>query len=89
MLQPVVAFESLSQEVIGMMCAGLSRLQRCVLGIDDIDVSKGVGRIDAATKCVWTYEGHRITISVGSGAGICYARSKEYDPLADPLARTP
>jgi len=87
MLEPVKAFEPLSQEVISMLREGLTRLQCCMLGIDDIDASKGVGCIDAITRCVWTYDGQRITITAAGGT-VCFALSKEYDPLADIFART-
>lgn len=83
---PVIAFEQITPDIVAEFRKGLTRLQALVLRVDDIDIAKGAGRIDARTKCLWTYDGFRLTITVSDGA-LCCSLSSEYDPLSDPMAR--
>jgi hypothetical protein len=58
----------------------LSPISRMILELSDVDISRGRGVIvDGERHCLWTKEGHRITVDASSH-GVFASKSKEIDP---------
>lgn len=87
-MPPVLAYEVLSPKTIAMFREGLSLAQVMVLRLDEVDICKGAGRVDANTKCVWTFDGCRISMTITACGGLIATCSREYDPCSDPTARS-
>lgn len=81
-----VSYESLTGDQLRTISRSFTAIQTAVLGVGNIDLSKGAGVISSNTKCVWRTDGCRITMSF-SGSALTASASKEADPLADPRNR--
>jgi len=79
-------YEELAKDQVRMILEQFPGPQTLILGLHDLDPTLGAGIIDNSTKCLWTRDGRRITISFGGGA-LTASCTKEKDPLADLEAR--
>lgn len=80
-------YEPLTPQVAAMLQRSFTGPQAMVLGIGEIDPSRGTGVLDTG-KCVWTRDGRRITFWAGHGS-MGASVTKVVDPLSDPAARPP
>ena len=87
-MDEIVEFEPLDQKTLAMIQRHFSPIERGVLGLVDVDASKGAGKLGNDRRCIWTQDGHRITIGMGSGVLVASV-SKEVDPLHDLMNRKP
>ncbi len=92
-METIIEHEELTQETIEAIRRAFPGIQGMVMRTSDIDISRGAGVMEGDTKCVWTHDGHRITMSIdnrmahgfgmpsGTKIGAC---SREPDPMAPP-----
>lgn len=88
-LQPqfaeVISYSPLTEAEVELLRRNFSRLHWLILNLDQIDLSKGAGVINHRTKCVWTKDGKRITITASVvDQTVIASCSKETDLLAFP-----
>lgn len=76
--------EPITQKAVDSLTRVLGGLQSMILQIAEVDLSKGRGVLESKdgndVRCLWTKDGHRITITIcrdGSVIGTC---SKTPDP---------
>ena len=81
----LVGIEPLTEQDANVIRRGFPGIQGMIMRLDDIDISRGAGIMDDGYWCVWTKDGHRISLSQGHGTriGSC---SKEPDPEAPEAA---
>ena len=84
---PIEEYDELTKRTVRIIRESFTGMQGLILRLGDIDLARGSGRIDEHTRCVWTKEGHRITMSQGPEGTRTCAYSNWRDPLADPGAR--
>lgn len=82
MFDEIVKREPLTQATIDMIARHLSPVERMVIRLGEVDLSKGAGVLPEMRKCIWTKGGHRITFTMISGGGLMGSVSEEPDPAA-------
>ena len=84
---PIRKYDELSKRTVRVITESFPGIQGLVLRLGDIDTARGSGVIDEHTRCVWTRDGHRITMSQGPQGTRTCAYSNWKDPLAELDAR--
>jgi hypothetical protein len=79
--EPIEKFEPLTKDTVEMLRRNIGFPALMVIDLGDVDLKKGAGVISSTQKCVWTKQGHRITIGVLPGPGLIASQSKEPDPI--------
>lgn len=56
-----------------------------ISGLTEVDLSRGRGVLDDTGRkhCLWTKDGHRITVTVTTDGGVIVAKSNEPDEEVD------
>lgn len=79
-MKPIKSFEPIAAQSINAIAKSLGNIGAMVAGLGEIDTAAGAGIIDNNTKCVWTYDGHRIEVWLGEAGSFGASKSKEIDP---------
>lgn len=86
-MDTIKKYEALDTFMVVTLINAFPGVQGTIMRLGDIDLSRKSGRIDDHTMCVWTKDGHRITVSAPMHSALVGSCSKEKDPLADPESR--
>ena len=82
-MEPIASYEELEQDTIDGLLQQFPGAKGMILRIGDIDISRGAGIVGKHTKCIWTHDGHRITVSGDRSGTMIGSYSPETDPLAE------
>lgn len=77
------AIEPVTDEVVHSLIRGLTGLQAQILRLYDVDTRRGAGVLSPDSKCLWTFDGYRITLELIDGC-LLGAVSAEPDPFLIP-----
>lgn len=77
----IIKYEPLLPEHLAMLSRTLRPIERTVLRIGDVDLSKGAGVLSDNRKCIWTTDGHRITFVMLHGGGLMGSISNKPDAV--------
>ncbi len=80
--------ESVDQVQVDALIAAVGPAGAMVASLFDVDLLRGRGVLEGNTRCLWTTKGHRITVQLTYGGGICVGCGKEPDPAAPQPAPT-
>ena len=84
-MEKILRLEHVSTEQVQALISSLTPAGKMVSGLMEVDVSRGRGVLsedeDNIKHCLWTEQGHRVTVSVGE-YGVMVSKSKEIDPDA-------
>ena len=71
--------------VDGLIIAAGGPVAALVSGLCEVDLTKGRGVLDdtGCKHCLWTKQGHRITVAVSSDGGVIVSKSKEVDKTVE------
>ena len=75
--------EPVTSEVVHGLIRGLTVLQAQILRLYDVDTRRGAGVLSRDSKCLWTYDGHRITLMISEGC-LMGTVSSDPDPFLIP-----
>ena len=78
-MDAIKSYETLTDDQLQMIQRAVGSIQTMFLRLNEVDLTKGTGIIDEKTKCLWTKDGKRITLSLSYGA-FCGSTSREADP---------
>lgn len=76
--------EPVTGEVVQGLIRGLTVLQAQILRLYDVDVRRGAGVLSKDSKCLWTFDGHRITLLISEGC-LMGTVSADPDPFLIPV----
>jgi len=77
--------EPVTQEQVEALARVVGGMSAMISGLMDVDISRGRGVMDESghRHCLWTTEGHRVSVSVDRRCyGIVASKSAEPDPEA-------
>jgi len=78
--EKVLRVEEVAQHMVDSLMNWMSPMAVMVSGLHDVDISRGRGVLSETEHrhCLWTTEGHRITVRIGYS--VIVIKSKEVDP---------
>ena len=83
----ILRYEDLEPEAVTAIQGAFSGMQSAIMRVMEIDPVRGAGVLGPDSKCVWTKDGHRITVWQSSDGGRGGSCSKDPGPLANAWAR--
>ena len=74
--------EPIKQKQVDALIKVVKPLAAGIGGLLDVDISQGRGVLDDTNRkhCLWTKDGHRVTIDVDSYNSVIVSKSKDVDP---------
>lgn len=78
--------EPVTQEMINsLIIASGGPVPAMISGLAEVDLERGRGVLNdnGREHCLWTKDGHRITVTVATDGGVIVAKSKEPDEEVD------
>jgi len=80
MSEEIQGIESFTKNQVRALirCLGLGAM---LMDWDKLDYEVGRGILEGESRCLWTTDGHRITITVCRDSGFIAGQSNEPDPL--------
>lgn len=78
----IIKREPLTQGTVDMIARSVTPIQRMVLRLHEVDLTKGTGILPEMRKCIWTTDNRRITFTMIPGGGLMGSISNEPDPEA-------
>lgn len=76
--------EKVTSEHMKALLRMVTPMQQMIVRMHDVDLSRGRGVLKGQSRCLWTHDGHRITVSPITGGGLIVSLSKGPDPEAPP-----
>lgn len=80
MTDNIQSFEPVTKADVQTIVNVVGNIGAIVAGLNDVDINAGAGKIDKSNKCLWTRDGHRITVTLCSDGGVIASKSKSVDP---------
>lgn len=79
--KPIIKIEPVTRQQVLSLAAAIGPISSAVVGLNQIDISKGRGVFDDTDdRCLWDKDGRRITIEIISTGGVIASKSKSPDP---------
>ena len=66
--------EPVTQKMIDGLIKAVGPMAALISGLNEVDISLGRGVLEKG-HCLWTTEGHRVTVIASSDGGICVSKS--------------
>lgn len=77
---PYSAREALTTEQLMTLTRIIGPLPATVCRLGDVDTKLGRGVLPGTSRCMWTKDGRRITVTIESDGGVIASCSKDQDP---------
>ena len=77
----ILRYEDLEPEAVTAIQGAFSGMQSAIMRVMEIDPVRGAGVLGPDSKCVWTKDGHRITVWQSSDASVSESLSSSVSSL--------
>lgn len=81
-MEKVERFEPITEDIFKQILDCFTPTARMIAGLNEVDLRRGAGVLSKDSKCLWTKDGHRVTVAMGQGGSFSAAKSKDPDPQA-------
>lgn len=79
-MQPFKKLEPVTQAQLKSLMRAIGPLHSTILELGQADLSKGRGVLEGNSRCLWTKDGRRITLTPTSDGGFVGSCGKTPDP---------